>query len=114
MPEQLDEPLDACVPEAFVVAKPVVGALERAWIDATVVDASADGALHEAGPLESPDVLRGRRERDPVRRGELADRLLALGEPLEHRPSRVVAEGAEDEVESICTFNHTVEYLVGR
>src|ERR671916_1280994 len=106
MPEQLDEPLDARIPEAFVVTEPVLGALERPRVDAAVVDASTHGALHQASPLEGLDVLRRGGKRHPVWCGELADRLLALREPLEHRPPGVVAEGAEDEVESPCTFNH--------
>lgn len=110
MSEQLDEPLDARIPEAFVVTEPVVGALERPRVDAAVVDASAHGAFHKASPLEGLYVLRRRSERHPVWCGELADGLLALGQPLEHRPPSGVAEGTEDEVESLCTFNHIVEY----
>ena len=106
MSEQFDEPLDACIPEAFVVTEPVVGARERPRVDAAVMDASANGALHKAGPLEGLDVLR---RREAVR-GELTGGLFAPGEALEHRPPGVVAEGAEDEVESMCTFNHIVEY----
>jgi hypothetical protein len=67
MSEQLDEPLDARIPEAFVVPEPVVGALERPWVDAAVVDASAHGAFHKAGPLEGLYVLRRRGERHPAR-----------------------------------------------
>jgi hypothetical protein len=110
MSEQLDEPLDARIPEALVVTEPVVGALERPGVDAAVVDASAHGAFHKASPFERLYVLRRRGERHPVWRGELADGLLALGEPLEHRPPGVVAKGTEDEVESVWTFNHIVEY----
>ena len=36
-----------------------------------------------------------------------------LREPLEHRPPGVVAEGAEDEVESVLMLNHMVEYDTG-
>ena len=110
MAQQLGEPLDARIPEAFVVTQPVVGALERPWVDAAVVDASAYGAFHEARPLEGLYVLRRRGKRHPVWRGELADGVLALGESLEHRPPCMVTEGTEDEVESVYTFNHVVEY----
>lgn len=110
MPEQLDQPLDARIPEAFVVAEPVVRTLEGPRVDAAVVDASANGAFHKTSPLEGLDVFRHRGERHSVWCGELADGLLALGEPPEHRPPGVVAEGAEDEVESLGMFNHMVEY----
>src|SRR5689334_19244220 len=113
MAKQLDEPLDARVPEAFVTAEPVVGASEWPRVDAAVVDTTADGAFHESCPLEGLDVLRCRSKRHLVRRGELADCLLALGEPLEHRAPGVVAKRAEDEIESGGRlFNHRVEYMV--
>ena len=47
MAEQLDESFDPRVPEAFVAAEPAVGALERSRVDAAVVDAPANGAVHE-------------------------------------------------------------------
>lgn len=111
MSEQLDEPLDARIPQAFVVPEPVVGALERSRVDAAVVDASAHRPLYKASPLQGLDVLRCRGKRHPVWRRELANGLLASGEPLEHRPPGVVGEGTEDEVECACTFNHVVEYV---
>ena len=100
MAEQLGEPLDACIPEALVAAEPVIGTRKRARIDAAVVNAPADGAFHEAGFLESLDVLRGCRERHVVWGGELADGLLAFGQALEHGAAGAVAEGSEDEVET--------------
>src|SRR3954462_8580361 len=109
MPEELDEPFDASIPEALVVPQPVIGALERPGIDAAVVNASADGAFHETGFLERLDVLRGCRERHPMRGSQVADGLLALRQGLEHGPPRPVAESAEDDVESFILFNHVVE-----
>jgi len=100
MTQQLDEPLDARIPESFVVAKPVVRALERPWVDAAIVNASAHGALHKAGSLERLNVLRRRSKRHPVWCRELAYGVLTSGEPLEHRPSRVVTESAEDKIEA--------------
>jgi hypothetical protein len=110
MPQQLDEALDTRVPEALVIPEPMVGALERPRIDAAVMDAPTDGTFHEARALEGLNVLRRRGKGHAVRRGELAHGLLALGESLEHGPPCVVAEGTKDEVESIGTFNHIVEY----
>src|SRR5438132_7939518 len=110
MAEQLDEPFDPRVPKAFVAAEPVVGALERSRVDAAVVDASADGAFHEPGSFQRLDVLRGRGERHPIWRRELADGVLTLGKSLEHGPPGLVTECAEDEVEpGAIMFNHTVE-----
>ena len=114
MPEQLDEPFDARIPETFVRAEPVVGAFERPRVDAAVVHAPAHGALHQARPLEGLDVFRRRGERHPVRCGEVAHRLFTLGEPLEHRSPGVVGEGAKDDIESGLTFNHIVEHIAGR
>jgi hypothetical protein len=112
MAEQLDEPFDPRIPQAFVCAKPVVRALERSRVNSAVVDSPADGAFHESCPLEGLDVLRGSGERDPIRRRELADRVLAFGESLEHGTAGPVAEGAEDEVEPrVMLFNHKVEYI---
>ena len=90
MAQQLDKPLDARIPEAFVAAEPVVGALERAGVDADLVDAATHRAFHESGPLQGLDVLRRRGERHPMRRRELADGLLTLGEPREHRAPGVI------------------------
>src|SRR5688572_23078693 len=109
MAEQLDEPFDPRIPQAFVCAQPVVRALERSRVYAAVVDSPADGAFHESCPLEGLDVLRGSGERDPIRRGELADRVLAFGKSLEHGAPCPVTQGAEDEVEAgVGMFNHTV------
>ena len=115
MAEQLDEPFDPRIPEAFVGAQPVVGASERSRVDAAVVDAPANGAFHEPGSFQRLDVLRGRGERHPVWRRELADGVLTLGKSLEHGPPGLVTECSEDEVEpGVIMFNHTVEYNVGR
>src|SRR5689334_4465649 len=110
MAKEFHEALDPRIPESFVAAKPIVGVLERPGVDAHVVNAPADGALHKSGALEGLDVLRRRGERHLVRCRELADGLLAFGEPLEHGASSVVAEGAEHEVEAGRMFNHEVEY----
>jgi len=108
--EQLDEPLNPRIPEAFVAAQPVVGARERSRVDAAVVDAPADGAFHEPGSFQRLDVLRGRGERHPIWRRELANSVLTLGKSLEHGPPGVVTKCAEDEVEPrAIMFNHTVE-----
>lgn len=115
MTQQLDEPLDARVPESFIAAKPVVGALERPRIDAAVVNAAAHRAFHEARPLEGLDVLRRRGKRHLVRRRELADSLFAFGESAEHRAAGVVAKRAKNEVEAVLImFNHMVECESGR
>src|SRR5215210_5588859 len=113
MPEQLDQPVDARIPEAFVVPEPVVGPLQRPRVAPAVVDASPHRPFHQAGPLEGLDVLRRRCQRHPVRCGELANRLLPLGESGEHGPAGVVAEGTEDEVEVAGMLNHMVEYATG-
>lgn len=115
MAEQLDEPFDPRIPEALVAAEPVVGALERSRVDAAVVDAPAYGAFHEPGPIQRLDVLRGRGERHPIWRRELANSVLALCKSLEHAAPGLVTECAEDEVEPrVIMFNHTVEDNVGR
>jgi hypothetical protein len=110
MAQQLDETLDSRIPKTFVATKPVVGALERPWVDAAEVDASAHRTFHQPCPLESLYVLGRRRKRHAIWRSELADGELASGESLEHCPPRVITEGAEDEIEACCTFNHIIEY----
>ena len=110
MTEELDEPLDARVPEFFVAAEPVVRALEGPGVNAAIVNSAADGAFHEAGAFQSADVLGRRGEGHVARRGELADRVLAPGQPVEHGAPGLVAEGLEDEVESPLLFNHMVKY----
>ena len=99
MTQQLDEPLDACIPEAFVAAEPVIGARERARVDANVVYASPDTAFHEARPFECLDVLRRCRQRHLERLGEFAYRLFAFGETLQHGATGGIAERAEDQVQ---------------
>ena len=115
MAEQLDEPFDPRIPEALVATEPVVGVLERSRVDAAVVDASANGAFHEPGPFQRPDMLRGRGERHPIWRRELADSVLTLCESREHGSPGLVTERVEDEVEPrVILFNHTVEHNVAR
>jgi hypothetical protein len=112
MAEQLGEPLEPRIPEAFVGTKPVVGALERTRIDTAVVDASAHSAFHQAGPLQGLDVLRCCGKGHVVRCRELANGQLPFGEPPEHGTASVIAERPEDEVESrLNLFNHVVEYM---
>ena len=101
MSEELGEPLDARIPEALIAPQPGVGALELSRLDATVVDASAHGALYEPGALECLDVLGRRGQRHPVWRGQLAHGELRACEALEHGSARAVAEGAKDEVEML-------------
>ena len=111
MAEQLDKPFNARIPEAFVAAEPVVGALERLRVDAAVVNAPADRALHEPGPLQRLDVLRGSSERHPIWLRELANGVLTPGKPPEHGAPGLVTECAEDEVKPRVTmFNHMVEH----
>ncbi len=110
MAQQLGEPLDTRIPKSFVGTKPVVGAREGPRIDAAVVHASAHGPLHQPGALQGLDVFRRSREGHVMGRGQLADRVLTLGQALEHGAAGVVAEGAEDEVEALLVFNHMVEY----
>lgn len=113
MAEQFDEAIDPRIPEAFVVAQPVIGASERAWVDAAVMDAPTDGAFHQSGSFQHLDVLRSCGERHPIRRRELADGVLAPGQSFEHGPTSLVTEGAEDEVEPrLMMFNHMVEYRI--
>src|ERR1700694_5315084 len=113
--EQLDEPFDPRIPEAFVAAQPVVGARQRSRVDAAIVDAPADGAFHEPGSFERLDVLRCRGERHPIWRRELADGVLTLGKSLEHGPPGLVTECAVDEVEPrVIMFNHAVEDNIAR
>lgn len=110
MAEQLDEPFDPRIPEALVAPEPVVGALERLRVDAAVVDAPPNGAFYEPGPLQRLDVLRGRGERHPIRRRELANGVLTFCQPLEHGAPGLVTECAENDVESpSMMFNHEVE-----
>jgi hypothetical protein len=112
MAEQLDESLEPRIPEAFVGTKPVVGALERTRIDTAVVDASAHGAFHQAGPLQGLDVLRRCGKGHVVRCRQLADGQLPFGEPPKHGTPSVVAERTEHEVEArLSLFNHVVEYM---
>jgi hypothetical protein len=70
----------------------------------------AYGSLDEAGSLERLDMFRCRGEGHTVRLGELPDRVLAHGKPLEHAPARWVAERAKHEIELSWMFNHAVEY----
>lgn len=109
MSQELLQPCEPYIPESLVASEPFVCLGQRLWIDPTKVRAAAHGALDEAGSLERLDMLRSRRKRHVVRFGELADRVLAHGEPLEHAPARWVAERAKDEIELRWMFNHTVE-----
>jgi hypothetical protein len=110
MSQELLQPSEPYIPESLVASQPFVCLSQRLWIDPTKVRAAAHGSLDEAGSLERLDVLRRRRKRHVVRFGELANRVLAQGKPLEHAPAGRVAEGAEDKIELRWMFNHTVEH----
>lgn len=113
MAEQLGEPFDPRIPETFVVAQPLVSALERSRVNAAVMDATADSAFYQPGSLQRLDVLRGCRERHLIRRRKLAHSLLTFGKALEHAPPSLVTECAENEVEArVSMFNHTVEHML--
>ncbi len=111
MAEQFAEAIDPRIPQAFVLAEPMVGALQRSWIDAAVVDAPADGALDESGSFQRLDVLRSRSKRHPIGCSELSHGVLARGESREHGTPSVVAQRTEDGIESfVIMLNHEVEY----
>lgn len=114
MAQQLGEPLEARIPEAFVTAQPIVRARQGARIDAAVMDASAHSSLNEPGFLEPLDVFGRGGERHAIGRCQLANGLLSLGESLEHRASGPVAERPEDEIEACVLFNHMVEHISAR
>ena len=63
----------------------------------------------KSGPSEHLDVLGHRRERHGIIPCDLADIQALFGDALENIPSRRIAEGAEDEVQTLYTFNHFVE-----
>src|SRR5687768_5141546 len=111
MPKQRDQSLDAGVPELLVLAEPGVGAGQRARVDAKVMNPAAHRALHQAGALESLDVLGRRCERHTMGCCEIGHRLLSPDEPLEHRTASVISQGAKNHVELSATLlNHMVEY----
>jgi hypothetical protein len=109
MSQELLQPSEPNIPEPLIAPEPLVGLRQWLRIDPTKVRAASHGSLDEAGSLERLDMLRRRSERHVVRFGELADSVLAHGEPLEHAPACWVAEGAKDEIELRWMFNHTVE-----
>jgi len=101
MAKHFSEPLDSRIPEAFVTSKPVIGSLERAGIDAAVVDAAANRAFDQPRALKHLDVLRRCCERHLVRRRKLGDGVLALREPLEHSSPCLIAQRMENDAKPV-------------
>jgi len=98
MAQHLLEPREANVPEALVLAQPLVRFRERLRIEAAEMRPAAHRSPDEPSALERLHVLRCGGERHAVGLGELTHGMLALRELLEHAASRAVPEGAEDEI----------------
>jgi hypothetical protein len=109
----------ALLPEARVVAEPCVCVGERCRFKAADVGAAADGPADEAASLERFDMLGGAGEGHAERRGQFADRALAIREGTQHLAARGIGECMKDGVEPVCRsppgrlFNHVVEYRTG-
>src|ERR1041384_5694076 len=105
MAKELLESGETEVPQALVGAEPLVGFGERLGIQTGVVNAAAHSARYQAGTLEHLDVLGRRREGQRKRLGQLADRMLAASEALEHGATGGLAQGAEYLIEARRIFN---------
>jgi activator of Hsp90 ATPase-like protein len=74
---------------------------QRREIRRAVMHAAVDGTPHQPRPLEHADVPGNGRQRHRERPGELGHLGGAPGETREQRPARAMAEGVEQQVESI-------------
>ena len=93
------------------MAEPLVGAGERAGIEAADMGPSADLAADEAGMFQHFDMLGRAGEADRERLRQLAHRALSVGKMAEHPAPRGVAEGVEHQIQSgRIKINHVVEY----
>jgi hypothetical protein len=80
----------------------LIDRLQRSDVERTMMHASVDSACDESRPLEHLDVARHGRERHPERLGELRHGGRRVSrQTRQHGPPRLVAEGAEDEIETI-------------
>ena len=90
------QPVQPGVPEFLVALEPFERAFHRTGLELAAHDAADLFAFDEPRILENGQMLDDSRQRHADRRGELADRTLAMPEPDQDRAPRRIGERAED------------------
>lgn len=93
------ERVELLAPVALVEPQPLVRASKGSRLEPADVPPTRHGAPDETRSLENAQVLGGRGQRHLQRLGQLAEGQLAIGQPAEHVPSRVVRERVEHRVQ---------------
>jgi len=98
------------VPEFLVALEPFERGFHRAGLELAGHDAADLFAFDEPRILENGQMLDDAGQRHADRRGQLADRALALTEPDQDRAPRRIGERAEDGIEPARRIvNHKVK-----
>ena len=113
MAKQRFESFEPLGPQPLVGAEPIIGLGEGLRVELTEVGPAAHAPPHKPRVLERLDVLGRGGQRHFERLGQLPHRVLLYGEPAEHGAPGGIAQGAEDAVELLVSFNHVVEYTAG-
>lgn len=100
------EAIELLFPHQAIVIEPFRGLLHRPGDEAAVPLAAVASTRDQAGTFEYPHMLAHCRKRHPERRGQFADRVLALLEPFQDPAPARIGERAEDDVEAM--VNHMV------
>jgi hypothetical protein len=93
------QPVQPRVPEFLIALQPIERTLYCPALELTVHDAAGLFPLDEASVFQNGEMLDDSRQRHADRRGELADRALAVPEPYQYRAPRGIGERAEYGVE---------------
>jgi len=93
------QPVQPGVPEFLVALEPVERALHRPGLELAAHDAAHFFPGDQTGILENGQMLDDSRQRHADRRGELADRALAMPEPHQDSAPRRIGERAEDGIQ---------------
>ena len=98
------------VPEFLVALEPFERAFHGAGLELAAHDPADLFAFDEPGILENGEMLDDAGQRHADRRGQLADRALAVPEPDQDRAPRRIGERAEDGIEPARRIvNHKVK-----
>jgi hypothetical protein len=114
--EQVLQPVEVGLPEAFVEGDPCLGCLERFGIESDHAAGSFPLAANQRGALKHVEVLGDGGERHAVRLGEFADRPLVARDVAQDGAPGCVGERVEYGIEGCgvlgggALFNHMVEY----
>ena len=104
------QPIQPRVPEFLVALEPFERGFHRTGLELAAHDPASLFAFDQTRILENGQMLDDSRQRHADRRGQLADRALAMPEPDQDRAPRRIGKRAEDGIEPARRIvNHKVK-----